>query len=99
MGTASTMACVAEALGMMLPGGATPPAVTADRMRIAEQTGAAAVRLAASGLTPDADHDGPAAFDNAMRVLLAIGGSTNAIVHLTAIAGRLGITLDSAPPR
>jgi dihydroxy-acid dehydratase len=95
MGTASTMACLTEALGMMLPGGATPPAVTADRVRIAEQTGAAAVRLAASGRTPG--HIMTArAFDNALRVLLAIGGSTNAIVHLTAIAGRLGITLDLA---
>ena len=95
MGTASTMACVTEALGMMLPGGATPPAVTADRVRIAEQTGAAAVRLAASGLTP-ARIMTAQAFDNALTVLLAIGGSTNAIVHLTAIAGRLGITLDLA---
>jgi dihydroxy-acid dehydratase len=93
MGTASTMACIAEALGMTVPGGATPPAVTADRMRIAEMTGAQAVELARSGLTIDkiltAD-----AFENAMRVLLAIGGSTNGIVHLAAIAGRLGIDID-----
>jgi dihydroxy-acid dehydratase len=93
MGTASTMACIAEALGMTVPGGATPPAVTADRMRVAEMTGAQAVELARSGLTIDkvltAD-----AFENAMRVLLAIGGSTNGIVHLTAIAGRLGIDID-----
>lgn len=93
MGTASTMACIAEALGMTVPGGASPPAVTADRMRIAEMTGAQAVEMARSGLTIDkiltAD-----AFENAMRVLLAIGGSTNGIVHLAAIAGRLGLDID-----
>jgi dihydroxy-acid dehydratase len=93
MGTASTMACVVEGLGMMLPGGAAPPAVTADRMRIAELTGTTAVRMAATGLTPDKVMTAKA-FENAQRVLLAIGGSTNGIVHLTAIAGRLGITLD-----
>jgi dihydroxy-acid dehydratase len=95
MGTASTMACVAEALGIMLPGGASPPAVTADRIRIAEQTGATAVAMAAGGLTPDKILTGKA-FENALRVLLAIGGSTNGIVHLTAIAGRLGIGIDLA---
>ncbi|MGJ7565882.1 IlvD/Edd family dehydratase [Variovorax sp. GB1R11] len=93
MGTASTMACVAEALGMTVPGGASPPAVTADRIRIAEQTGAQAVELARKGLTIDKILT-PAAFENALRVLLAIGGSTNGIVHLTAIAGRLGIDID-----
>jgi dihydroxy-acid dehydratase len=95
MGTASTMACVAEALGMLIPGGATPPAVTADRFRIAEKTGAQAVQMAHDRLTIDKILT-PAAFENAMRVLLAIGGSTNAIVHLTAIAGRLGIVIDLA---
>lgn len=93
MGTASTMACLTEALGMMLPGGATPPAVTAARTRVAERTGTQAVALAASGLTPDrimTEH----AFENALRVLLAIGGSTNGIIHLAAIAGRLGIRID-----
>ncbi len=93
MGTASTMACVAEALGITVPGGASPPAVTADRIRIAELTGAQAVQIARDKLTIDqvltAD-----AFHNAMRVLLAIGGSTNAIVHLTAIAGRIGFEVD-----
>jgi dihydroxy-acid dehydratase len=93
MGTASTMACVAEALGMMLPGGASPPAVTADRIRIAERTGAQAMAMIGQKLTPDriltAD-----SIENALRVLLAIGGSTNAIIHLTAIAGRLGIGID-----
>ncbi|MDM0019209.1 IlvD/Edd family dehydratase [Variovorax saccharolyticus] len=95
MGTASTMACVAEALGMTVPGGASPPAVTADRIRIAEQTGAQAVELARKGLTIDKILT-PAAFENALRVLLAIGGSTNGIVHLTAIAGRVGIDIDLA---
>nr|WP_116323591.1 IlvD/Edd family dehydratase [Cupriavidus sp. P-10] len=93
MGTASTMACVVEALGMMTPGGATPPAVTADRVRIAEQTGRYAVQLAKHGLRPSQIMTGKA-FENALRVLLAIGGSTNAIIHLTAIAGRLGIEID-----
>src|SRR5690606_22998859 len=92
MGTASTMACVAEALGMMVPGGASPPAVTADRIRIAERTGATAVAMALSGLTPDKIMT-VKAFENALRVLLAIGGSTNGIIHLTAVAGRLGIDL------
>ncbi|WP_020071120.1 IlvD/Edd family dehydratase [Paraburkholderia caledonica] len=96
MGTASTMACIAEALGMTVPGGATPPAVTADRIRVAEQTGTTAVKLASERLTIDKILT-PKAFENAMRVLLAIGGSTNAIVHLSAVAGRLGhkIGLDS----
>jgi dihydroxy-acid dehydratase len=93
MGTASTMACIAEALGMTVPGGASPPAVTADRIRVAEQTGARAVQMAHDRLTIDRVLT-PAAFENAMRVLLAIGGSTNAIVHLTAIAGRLGFEID-----
>jgi dihydroxy-acid dehydratase len=93
MGTASTMACVAEALGMTVPGGASPPAVTADRIRIAEQTGVQAVEMARQGLTIDRILT-PAAFENALRVLLAIGGSTNGIVHLTAIAGRMGIAID-----
>ena len=93
MGTASTMACIAEALGISVPGGASPPAVTADRMRIAERSGATAVELARSRLTIDRILT-PSAFENAFRVLLAIGGSTNGIVHLTAIAGRLGYEVD-----
>jgi dihydroxy-acid dehydratase len=93
MGTASTMACVAEALGMTVPGGASPPAVTADRIRIAEQTGAQAVKMARDRLTIDKILT-PAAFENAMRVLLAIGGSTNGVVHLAAIAGRVGLEVD-----
>ncbi|MEC5406208.1 IlvD/Edd family dehydratase [Paraburkholderia sp. MPAMCS5] len=93
MGTASTMACIAEALGMTVPGGATPPAVTADRIRVAEQTGTVAVKMAVERLTIDRILT-PKAFENAMRVLLAIGGSTNAIVHLAAVAGRLGHKID-----
>ena len=93
MGTASTMACIAEALGMTVPGGASPPAVTADRMRIAEQSGALAVGMARQGLTIDKVLT-EKAFENAMRVLLAIGGSSNGIVHLTAIAGRMGFQMD-----
>jgi len=95
MGTASTMACIAEALGMTVPGGASPPAVTADRIRVAEQTGTEAVRIAKERLTIDKILT-PAAFENAMRVLLAIGGSTNGIVHLAAIAGRMGYDIDLA---
>ena len=95
MGTASTMACIAEALGMTVPGGASPPAVTAERIRVAEQTGAQAVAMARTGLTIDRILT-PDAFENAMRVLLAIGGSTNGIVHLAAIAGRMGLEIDMA---
>ncbi|WP_042260136.1 IlvD/Edd family dehydratase [Paraburkholderia heleia] len=93
MGTASTMACIAEALGIMLPGGASAPAVTADRIRIAEHTGATAVAMIGQQLTPERILT-PDAFENALRVLLAIGGSTNGIIHLTAIAGRLGVKID-----
>ena len=95
MGTASTMACIAEALGMTVPGGATPPAVTADRMRVAEESGVLAVELARKRLGIDQILTDKA-FENAMRVLLAIGGSTNAIIHLTAIAGRMGFEIDLA---
>ncbi|QVQ54615.1 dihydroxy-acid dehydratase [Spiractinospora alimapuensis] len=92
-GTASTMACVAEALGVALPGSATPPAVTADRTRVAERTGRRATELAREGLAIG-DVLTEAAFENALTVLLALGGSTNGIVHLAAVAGRLGYTLD-----
>ena len=90
MGTASTMACLAEALGMILPGTAAIPAVHADRLRAAEATGAAAVKLIGYKLTPDKIIN-QKSVENALRVLLAIGGSTNAIIHLTAIAGRAGV--------
>ena len=93
MGTASTMACLAETLGMALPGTAAIPAVHADRLRAAEATGETAVALARTRLTPERILT-PAAFENALRVLLAIGGSTNAIIHLTAVAGRLGVPID-----
>lgn len=92
MGTASTMACIAEALGMMIPGTAAIPAVHADRLRAAEATGIAAVGLIGSGRTPDKIIT-EKSVENALRVLLAIGGSTNAIIHLTAIAGRAGISV------
>jgi len=92
MGTASTMASIAEALGMMLPGTAAIPAVHADRLRAAEATGAAAVALARGKLAPDRIIT-ERSVENALRVLLAIGGSTNAILHLTAIAGRVGVDI------
>ncbi len=90
MGTASTMACLTEALGLCLPGTAAIPAVHADRLRAAEATGAAAVKLIGTKLTP-ASLINKNSVENALRVLLAIGGSTNAIIHLTAIAGRAGV--------
>jgi dihydroxy-acid dehydratase len=93
MGTASTMACIAEALGMLLPGTAAIPAVHADRLRAAEASGRSALQLAAKGITIR-DIITPQSVENALRVLLAIGGSTNAIIHLTAIAGRAGIQVD-----
>jgi dihydroxy-acid dehydratase len=93
MGTASTMASAAEALGMILPGSAAIPAVHADRLRAAEASGRAAMRLAAQKMTPDRIVT-PAAVENALRVLMAIGGSTNAVLHLIAIAGRAGIDID-----
>jgi dihydroxy-acid dehydratase len=92
MGTASTMACIVEALGMTLPGTAAIPAVHADRLRAAEATGAAAVKLIGSKLTPDTIVNRKS-IENALRVLLAIGGSTNAVIHLAAIAGRAGLTV------
>jgi len=90
MGTASTMACIAETLGMSLPGTAAIPAVHADRLRAAEATGAAAVGLVSNPVIPSQIVT-RASVENALRVLLALGGSTNAIIHLTAIAGRNGI--------
>lgn len=93
MGTASTMASLAEALGMMLPGTAAIPAVHADRIRAAEASGVAAMQLTKSRITPT-DIITPKSVENALRVLLAISGSTNAILHLTAIAGRVGIKID-----
>jgi dihydroxy-acid dehydratase len=92
MGTASTMAAIAEALGMALPGTASIPAVHADRLRAAEASGARAVELARNPIRPSQVLTAKS-IENALRVLLAIGGSTNAIVHLTAIAGRVGVSV------
>lgn len=91
MGTASTMACVAEALGMSLPGTAAIPAVHADRIRAAEATGVRAMQMVASKGPRPSQIITEKSVENALRVLLAIGGSTNAIIHLTAVAGRRGI--------
>jgi dihydroxy-acid dehydratase len=93
MGTASTMACIAEALGMMPPNTAAIPAVHAERLRAAEDAGARAVGLIANPIRPSQIIT-PHAVENALRVLLALGGSTNALIHLTAIAGRRGIRID-----
>jgi dihydroxy-acid dehydratase len=95
MGTASTMACIAEALGMSLPGTAAIPSVHADRLRAAEASGVAAVRMLDNPIKPSQviTHK---SVENALRVLLALGGSTNAIIHLTAVAGRLGIKVSLA---
>ena len=92
MGTASTMAAVVEALGMSLPGSATIPAVDAARVRAAEATGGRAVALAQEGLAPSRILQ-PEAFDNAITTLMAIGGGTNAVIHLLAIAGRAEVEL------
>src|SRR5215475_14263018 len=92
MGTASTMACIAEALGLILPGTAAIPAVHADRLRAAEATGAAAVRLIGSQHTSERIVNAKSV-ENALRALLALGGSTNAVIHLTAIAGRAGVNV------
>ena len=93
MGTASTMACMTEAMGLMLPGGAAIPAPHADRLRHAEASGRRAVALAEARVTPS-QLMAPAAFHNALVTLQAIGGSTNGLVHLTAIAARRGIAID-----
>ena len=93
MGTASTMALMTEAMGMMLPGGAAIPAWASDRLRHAEETGTRAVALAKEKVTPDQIIT-QAALNNAMKTLLAIGGSTNGIVHMAAVAGRLGLNVD-----
>ncbi len=92
MGTASTMASIAEAIGMCLPGTAAIPAVHADRLRAAEASGRRAVALARKPILPS-EIITEKSVENALRVLLAIGGSTNAIIHLTAIAGRRGIKI------
>jgi len=92
MGTASTMACVAEALGFMLPGGATAPSGSGDRLRHAVAAGRRAMELVGRPIRPR-EILTRAAFNNALTVLAAVGGSTNAIIHLTAIARRAGVLL------
>ncbi|MBS1881394.1 MAG: dihydroxy-acid dehydratase [Actinobacteria bacterium] len=92
MGTASTMASLTEALGMSLPGSAAIPAGDSRRRAMAYRTGVQAVALARQRLTPSRILT-PASFDNAIRVLHAIGGSTNAVIHLMALAGRAEVDL------
>ena len=97
MGTASTIACMVEAAGLSLPGTAAAPAVTAERFRLSELTGRRAVELgktAGEGRFSPRNILSPEAMTNALVVLHAIGGSTNALIHFTAIAARLGIKLD-----
>ncbi|MGM4916437.1 dihydroxy-acid dehydratase [Tardiphaga sp. 813_E8_N1_3] len=88
MGTASTMACVTEVLGLSLPMSATIPAPHAERFRLAEASGKRAAEMAVSGGPRPSELLTPAAFRNATVVMQAIGGSTNGIIHLTAIANR-----------
>jgi dihydroxy-acid dehydratase len=93
MGTASTMACIIEAMGLALPMSATAPAPHADRRRIAEASGKRAAEIAASGSPVPSELITQSSVRNAMVVLQAIGGSTNGLIHLTAMAGRAGIQL------
>lgn len=95
MGTASTMATLMEAMGLTLPMAGSAAATSAERMRLAEETGRAAVAMAETGLTT-AEVLTPAALRNGLVTLQALGGSTNAVVHLAAIYGRLGKKLDMA---
>jgi dihydroxy-acid dehydratase len=92
MGTASTMACIAETLGMALPDSAAIPSVHSDRLVAAEESGRAAVQLIGKPILPT-EIITEKSVENAFRVLMAVSGSTNAIVHLTAVAGRLGIRI------
>ncbi|HEX7966595.1 MAG TPA: L-arabinonate dehydratase [Stellaceae bacterium] len=92
MGTASTMAAVVEALGLSLPGASSIPAVDSSHARMAAASGRRIVDLVWQGVTPR-DIMTEAAFDNAITALMAIGGSTNAVIHLVAMAGRAGIRL------
>jgi dihydroxy-acid dehydratase len=94
MGTASTMACVVEIMGLALPYSATIPATHADRLRSAEASGRQAVKMATSGGPKPGELMTAAAFRNALVVMQAIGGSTNALIHLTAAAGRLRLPID-----
>jgi dihydroxy-acid dehydratase len=94
MGTASTMACIVETMGLALPLAASIPATHADRLRSAEASGKQAVALAEQGGPTPRALMTKAAFRNALVVLQAIGGSTNGLIHLTAAAGRCGIAID-----
>jgi dihydroxy-acid dehydratase len=94
MGTASTMGCMVETLGMGLPSSGSIPATHSDRLRVAEATGKRAAEMAVSGRPKPSEIMTKAAFRNALTVMQAIGGSTNALVHLTAVARRLGIRID-----
>ena len=96
MGTASTMACVSEALGIAMPGTGSIPATHADRLRAAEAAGKRAVEMAKTGGPKPSEIMTENAFHNALTVLQSIGGSTNGLVHLAALAGRLGIEIDMA---
>ena len=96
MGTASTMASIAEALGMALPGNAAIPAPDSRRLALAEMAGRRAVEMARAGGPKPSEILTAEAFDNAIRADMAVGGSTNAIIHLVAIAGRAGIKLPLA---
>ena len=96
MGTASTMACVSEALGIAMPGTGSIPATHADRLRAAEAAGKRAVEMAKTGGPKPSEIMTQTAFHNALTVLQSIGGSTNGLVHLAALAGRLGIEIDMA---
>ncbi len=93
MGTASTMASMAEALGMTLPGNAAIPAPDSRRLALAELSGRRAVEMALAGGPRPSEILTAQAFDNAIRADMAVGGSTNAIIHLVAIAGRAGVPL------
>jgi dihydroxy-acid dehydratase len=94
MGTASTMACIVEAMGLSVPMSATAPAPHADRRRIAEASGKRAAELAVSGSPLPSQLITQSSVRNAMVVLQAIGGSSNGLIHLTAMAGRAGIPVD-----
>lgn len=94
MGTASTMACITETMGLSLPMSATIPAPHAERVRLAEASGRRAAEMALSGGPKPSELLTPSAFRNAQVVMQAIGGSTNGLIHLTAMANRAGVAID-----
>ena len=95
MGTASTMAIIAEVLGMSLPGTAAIPAVAAERLVAAEESGKAAVSMLSTPIKPS-EIITEKSVENALRVLMAVSGSTNAVLHLAAVAGRRGIRISDS---